>query len=50
MQKPVDAAKVHEHAEVSDVFDRSRADLTFLDVLEEVFLQALALFFQELAA
>ena len=50
VQQAIDAAQVHEHAEVSDVLDGSHADLTFFDVLEQLFLLTLTLLFEQLAA
>ena len=50
VQQTVDAAQVDEHAEVGDVLDDAGADLALGDVLEQVFLEALTLFFEQLAA
>ena len=50
VQQTVDSAQVHEHAEVGDVLDRAHSHLSLGDVLEQIFLQTLALLFQEFPA
>jgi hypothetical protein len=50
MKEAVDAAEVHERAEVGDVLDRALAGLAFLDLLHQLALQALALLLDQLAA
>jgi len=50
VQEAVDAAEVHEHAEVGDVLDRTHADLALGDVLEQRLLLLLALLFEQLPA
>jgi hypothetical protein len=50
VQQAVDAAQVHEHAEVGDVLDDALAHLAVLDVLEQLLLLALALLLEQLAA
>ena len=49
MQQAVDAAQVHEGAEVGDVLDGARAQLSLVDVLEQDLLLGLALLLQQLA-
>jgi hypothetical protein len=49
VQEAVDAAEVHEHAEVGDVLHRAGADLTLLDVEQEDLLLLLALLLEQLA-
>ncbi len=48
MQQAIDAAQVDEHTEVGDVLDRAHSDLPLGDVLEQVFLETLTLFFKQL--
>ena len=50
VQQAVDAAQVHERAEVGDVLDRALADLADLDLLEKLLLLLLAGDLDELAA
>src|SRR5436305_2326691 len=50
VQEAVDAAEVHEGAELGDVLDDAAADLAGLDLVEQLLLHLLALIFEELAA
>src|SRR5262249_3928935 len=50
VQKPVDAAEVHEGAELGDVLDHALTDLARLDLGHQPFLPLLALILDELAA
>src|SRR5262249_4106065 len=50
VQQAVDAAEVHEGAELGDVLDDALADLADLDLLEELLLHLRALILEQLAA
>ena len=50
VQQAVNAAEVHERAELGDVLDDPRATLAFFDLFEELFLGLGALFLDEFAA
>src|SRR5262249_10586523 len=50
VQEAVDAAQVHERAELGDVLDHALADLAFLDLAEELLLHLLTLILDQLAA
>ena len=50
VQQAVDAAQVHERAEVGDILDDALARLADLDFLHQLYLHLLALFLDELAA
>src|SRR5262249_45355745 len=50
VQQAVDAAQVHEGAELGDVLDDAAADLAGLDLVEQLLLHLLALVLEELAA
>ena len=49
VEQAVEAAEVDEHAEVGDVLDHTLADLAFVDFLEELLLELLAILFDQLA-
>ena len=50
VEQAVDAAEVHERAEVSDVLDHATTDLTLRETTEDLLLLLLAALFEELAA
>jgi len=45
MQQTIQAAQIHEHTEVSDVFHNTFPQLTDLDIGQNLFLTAAAFFF-----